>query len=61
MLFSELLTSVYLQFPGEDRVVVPPSMLPEVRKLHDDVVSFPKAMEKVAIRYHHCLFMSNYL
>ncbi|CAO2651171.1 Nn.00g094680.m01.CDS01 [Neocucurbitaria sp. VM-36] len=31
---------------GEDNVVVPLSLLPELRKLPDDVLSFPKAIDK---------------
>jgi hypothetical protein len=34
--------------PGEDNVVVPLSLLPELRKLPDDVLSFPDAVEKVS-------------
>jgi hypothetical protein len=32
---------------GEDNVVVPLSLLPELRKLPDDVLSFPYAVNKV--------------
>ncbi|KAF3048253.1 hypothetical protein E8E12_011510 [Didymella heteroderae] len=32
---------------GEDTVVVPVSLLPELRKLGDDVLSFPKAIDKL--------------
>lgn len=33
---------------GEDNVVIAPRFLPELRKLPDDVLSFPKAVEKVS-------------
>ncbi|KAF2029035.1 cytochrome P450 monooxygenase-like protein [Setomelanomma holmii] len=31
---------------GEDNVVIPPILLPELRKLPDDVLSFPKAVDR---------------
>lgn len=34
---------------GDDHVVIPPMFLPEVRKLPDDVLSFPKATATVSV------------
>lgn len=36
---------------GDDNIVVPPSLMPELRKLPDDVLSFPKAVERVNDHY----------
>jgi len=38
----------YLQLQGDDNVLIPSSLLPELRKLPDDVLSFPKAMNTVS-------------
>jgi len=35
---------------GEDNIVIPSSLLPELRKLPDDVLSFPAAVKQVCRR-----------
>ena len=43
---SEVQLSTITHSPiGEDNVVVPLSLLPELRKLPDDVLSFPEAVK----------------
>jgi len=42
------LPGICLQITGDDHVVIPPIFFPEVRKLPDDVLSFPKALEVVS-------------
>jgi hypothetical protein len=34
--------------PGEDNIVIPSSLLPELRKLPDDVLSFPAAVKNAS-------------
>jgi hypothetical protein len=35
-------------FPGQEHVIIPFSLLPELRKLPDDVLSFPLAVDEVS-------------
>lgn len=35
-------------FLGEDNILIPPKLMTEVKKLPDDVLSFPKAIEQVS-------------
>ena len=34
---------------SEDNIVIPVKLLPELRKLPDDVLSFPRAIDKVSL------------
>ena len=46
---SEVQLSTITHSPiGEDNVVVPLSLLPELRKLPDDVLSFPEAVKNAS-------------